>query len=266
MGFKLSHQEKEILRDITDLAMYSVTVINDLYSWPKEIKCHLERPGSELPFNAVAILMRHGGYSEMEAFRTLRQKQKQLEGRHLSLLHELKARMQHEGSGLSMNQDLFLQTMQAAASGSELWSIYTKRYPSKEDLGQPEVEFVDNEFKYKNERSNEVDATTVEIEEQLPALKIDVISMEPEQRPITPPLTDPDYRGSVSSQGSLKACVSQEEMPARKGKVNIHTAYAEQASLSIVLVYAPHLRENVNLTPWSIGRSCTIQLPCYAPF
>ncbi|CAN8100624.1 unnamed protein product [Discula destructiva] len=224
MGFKLSQQERDVIRDIEDQAMYAVTVINDLYSWPKEVKCHLETPGSERPFNAVAILMRHGGYSETEAFEVLRQKQSELEGRHMSLLTALRARLQREGTTLSENQDLFLQTMQAAASGSELWSIHTQRYPSKEDLGQPEVEFVDNAFRYKVDG---VDTASVYIEEQ-GALKLDALPIRLIQQPATPPASDSICSDRSSSSSSFETCESQEQMKADVDYVNRHTESAEK--------------------------------------
>lgn len=145
MGIKVSKEEKTKLQDIVDLATYAVTVVNDMYSWPKEIKCHLETSGSNAPFNAVALLMRRGGCSEAEAFRVLREKQTELEERHLHLLDEIRAR---EGGRLPENQELYVLTAQNSVSGSELWSIYSERYPSKEELGQPEVECVDGAFRF----------------------------------------------------------------------------------------------------------------------
>ncbi|KAF4878377.1 Ophiobolin F synthase [Colletotrichum siamense] len=145
MGLRISPSDKAKLRPVVDLANFAITVVNDLYSWPKEIKCHLETPGSELPFNAVAVLMRHGGYSEPEAFRILYAKQAELEAEHLRQLDALRAQ---EGGRLPENQELYVENAQRAVCGSELWSVYTRRYPSKADLRQPEVEFVDGAFRY----------------------------------------------------------------------------------------------------------------------
>ncbi|KAF0328721.1 hypothetical protein GQ607_004133 [Colletotrichum asianum] len=145
MGLRISPSDKAKLRPVVDLANFAITVVNDLYSWPKEIKCHLETPGSELPFNAVAVLMRHGGYSEPEAFRILYAKQAELEAEHLRQLDALRAQ---EGGRLPENQELYVENAQRAVCGSELWSVYTRRYPSKADLQQPEVEFVDGAFRY----------------------------------------------------------------------------------------------------------------------
>ncbi|KAK2038969.1 polyprenyl synthetase [Colletotrichum somersetense] len=144
MGIKLSPDEKEKLSDFVNTAMFSTTLINDLHSWPKEIKHHIEHPGSEYPFNAVAILMRHGGLSEAEAFVRLREKQAELQERHLTLLRALEA-----AGPVPESHMLYILAAQYAASGSEFWSVHVPRYPSKKDLAQPDVEFVDGAFRYR---------------------------------------------------------------------------------------------------------------------
>ncbi|TDZ36980.1 Ophiobolin F synthase [Colletotrichum trifolii] len=181
-GLKISREEKDKLREVVDLATFAITVVNDLYSWPKEIKCHLETPGSNAPFNAVAILMRHGGHSEAEAFQILYDKQAELEEQHLRLLEKLRSQ---EGGSLPENQELYIANAQQAVSGSELWSIYTTRYPSKQDLQQPMIEFVDGTFKYAAELDalseeetlpSVVKSTSAEVEDQLALLDLTPIS------------------------------------------------------------------------------------------
>ncbi|KAH7055784.1 polyprenyl synthetase [Macrophomina phaseolina] len=142
MGIKLSPQEKEELKVFLDTAMFSTTLINDFHSWPKEIKHHIETPGSERPFNAVAILMRHSGCSEEEALQKLREKQVEIQEQHLALLRKLQSEKE-----IPEDHMLYILAAQYAASGSEFWSIHVPRYPSKEDLNQPEVEFVDGAFR-----------------------------------------------------------------------------------------------------------------------
>ncbi|EFQ25311.1 polyprenyl synthetase [Colletotrichum graminicola] len=144
MGIKLSADDKEKLSEFVNTAMFSTTLINDLHSWPKEVKHHIEHPGSEYPFNAVAILMRHGGLSEAEAFLRLREKQAELQERHLALLSALEA-----AGPIPESHMLYILAAQYAASGSEFWSVHVPRYPSKKDLAQPDVEFVNGEFLYR---------------------------------------------------------------------------------------------------------------------
>ncbi|KAK2006284.1 geranylgeranyl pyrophosphate synthase [Colletotrichum eremochloae] len=175
-GVRVSKSEKEKLRGIVDLTKFAITIVNDLYSWPKEIKCHLETPDSKPPFNAVAVLMRHGGYSESEAFKVLCVKQAELEEEHLRLLEALR---QQEGGRLPENQELYVANAQQAVSGSELWSIFTTRYPSKADLQQAEVEFMDGKFGYVSE-GRKVDGVepgtnttaSTELEDQLASLEV----------------------------------------------------------------------------------------------
>ncbi|OLN87486.1 Fusicoccadiene synthase 2 [Colletotrichum chlorophyti] len=156
--------------DVTaDMACF----VNDLYSWPKENKCHLETPGSNPPFNAVAVLMRHGGYSESEAFQVLYDKQAELEEEHIRLLEALR---QKEGRRLPENQELYIANAQQAVSGLELWSIFTTRYPSKADLQQAEVEFVDGKFGYVRE-GREVDGARPEYD-NMKHIQSDVIREE----------------------------------------------------------------------------------------
>ncbi|KAK7724753.1 hypothetical protein SLS63_008447 [Diaporthe eres] len=215
MGIRISKEEKSKLQEVVDLATYAVTLVNDMYSWPKEIKCHMDTPGSNAPFNAVAVLMRHGGCSEAEAFRVLREKQTELEERDIHLLHELKAR---EGGRLPGNQELYVLTAQHAVSGSELWSIFSKRYPSKEELGQREVECVDGMFRFKNtvllpedqeryEDARETVEIGIEIEKQLSALHVGVVEII---RPITPPASSGGEASTPSTSGLSNAVVARE--------------------------------------------------------
>lgn len=163
MGIKLSPQEKEELKVFLDTAMFSTTLINDFHSWPKEIKHHIETPGSERPFNAVAILMRHSGCSEEEALQKLREKQVEIQEQHLALLRKLQSEKEIPGDHM-----LYILAAQYAASGSEFWSIHVPRYPSKEDLNQPEVEFVDGAFRYKTD----IDRTWVVVEPNATVCKL----------------------------------------------------------------------------------------------
>lgn len=57
LGIRLKKEEKAKLSEIVNLVLYSSALINDSYSWPKEIKHHIEKEGSDKPFNAVCILM-----------------------------------------------------------------------------------------------------------------------------------------------------------------------------------------------------------------
>ncbi|KAF5021009.1 hypothetical protein F66182_6940 [Fusarium sp. NRRL 66182] len=125
-------------------------LINSGLDWPKEVKHHIEHPGSEYPFNGVAILMRHQGCTEKEAMQKLRDKQIECQERHLELLRKLES--EHAGR-VPEDWRLYILAAQYAASGSEFWSIHVPRYPSKEDLQQPEIELVGGRFCYATQPS-----------------------------------------------------------------------------------------------------------------
>ena len=150
IGIRLTQAEKAKLSEIANTALYTAALINDCHSWPKELKYHLETQGSEIPFNAVCILMRQYKCSDTEAIQRLREKYVELQERHLLLVRELE---QSEGV-ISDAHRKYIMAAQYAASGSEFWSIFAPRYPTKEDLAQPECLLVDNVFQWKHALTN----------------------------------------------------------------------------------------------------------------
>jgi len=150
LGIHLTPAEKAKLSEITNTALYTAALINDCHSWPKEIKHHLETPGSDIPFNAVCILMRQYNCSDTEAIRKLREKYVEIQELHLDLVRQLE---RTEGVVSDVHRK-YIMAAQYAASGSEFWSIYAPRYPTNEDLGQPECVLVDGVFHWKHEWTN----------------------------------------------------------------------------------------------------------------
>ncbi|SMY28204.1 unnamed protein product [Zymoseptoria tritici ST99CH_1A5] len=142
LGVHLTKAEKEKLSEIANTALYTAALINDCHSWPKELKHHLETPGSDVPFNAVCILMRQFNCSDVKAIERLRAIYVDIQERHLSLVRNLE---QSEGS-IPETHRKYIMAAQYAASGSEFWSLYAPRYASKEDLDQPEYVLVGNVF------------------------------------------------------------------------------------------------------------------------
>ena len=150
LGIRLTQAEKAKLSEIVNTALYTVALINDCHSWPKEIKHHLETQGSDIPFNAVCILMRQYKCSDTEAIKRLREKYVELQERHLFLVRKLE---QNEGVISDLHRK-YIMAAQYTASGSEFWSIFAPRYPTKEDLGQPECVLVDDVFQWKHALTN----------------------------------------------------------------------------------------------------------------
>ena len=150
IGIRLTQAEKAKLSEIANTALYTAALINDCHSWPKELKHHLETQGSDIPFNAVCILMRQYKCSDTEAIERLREKYVELQERHLFLVRKLE---QSEGV-ISDAHRKYIMAAQYAASGSEFWSIFAPRYPTKEELKQPECLLVDDVFQWKHALTN----------------------------------------------------------------------------------------------------------------
>src|SRR2546423_7632255 len=150
IGIRLTQAEKAKLSEIANTALYTAALINDCHSWPKELKHHLETQGSEIAFNAVCILMRQYKCSDTEAIERLREKYMELQERHLFLVRKLE---QSEGV-ISDAHRKYIMAAQYAASGSEFWSIFAPRYPTKEELKQPECLLVDDVFQWKHALTN----------------------------------------------------------------------------------------------------------------
>ncbi|KAL4787196.1 isoprenoid synthase domain-containing protein [Aspergillus varians] len=149
MGLRLTQAEKEKLAPVVDLAHNATFLINDFYSWPKEVKKYFdEEQKSEkpLPVNAVCIVMQEHGCSEQEARRRVQEEIVAQQTKHLVMIREMEAR---EGP-LPERFVRYFEAVQYTASGSEYWSCYTPRYPTKEAMGQPECCIVDGALRYKS--------------------------------------------------------------------------------------------------------------------
>jgi hypothetical protein len=139
IGLRLTRQEKEKLSAIVNTALYTAALINDFHSWPKELQYHLETPSSEIPFNAVYILMKQYKCSDADALRILRARYVELQEHHLQLVRRLE-----ESEGMIPDAHRkYIMAAQYAASGSEYWSIFAPRYPRKKQLKQSEYVITD---------------------------------------------------------------------------------------------------------------------------
>ncbi|KAK2734039.1 hypothetical protein FQN57_001874 [Myotisia sp. PD_48] len=145
IGIRLTQAEKAKLSEVINTALYSAALMNDYYSWPKELKHHLETQGSEIPFSAVCILMRQYKCSDIEALEKLQDKYVELQEQHLLLVRRLE---QSEGV-ISDSHRKYIMAAQYTASGAEFWSNSVPRYPTKEALKQPECLLVDGVFRWR---------------------------------------------------------------------------------------------------------------------
>ncbi|KAL4998432.1 isoprenoid synthase domain-containing protein [Aspergillus recurvatus] len=145
MGLKLTLAEKEKLAPIINVGHHSTFLINDFWSWPKEVYKYYENSEQNLPVNVVCIMMQEHGCSEAEAQQRVKDEIVNQQKIHLRMIKELEEK---EGP-LPQKYYMYFDAVQQTASGSEYWSCYSPRYPRKEDLSQPEIVIVDGQLHYK---------------------------------------------------------------------------------------------------------------------
>ncbi|KAL4736037.1 isoprenoid synthase domain-containing protein [Aspergillus similis] len=145
MDLKLTPAEKNKLAPIINVGYHSAFLINDFWSWPKEVYKYYESSEPNLPLNAVCIIMQEHGCSEAEAQQRVKDEIINRQKIHLKMIMELEEK---EGP-LQQKYYMYFDAVQQSASGSEYWSCYSPRYPRKEDLSQPEIVIVDGKLHYK---------------------------------------------------------------------------------------------------------------------
>ncbi|KAL4936253.1 isoprenoid synthase domain-containing protein [Aspergillus oleicola] len=148
MGLKLSEAEKKKLEPIINVGHHSTFLINDFWSWPKEVNKYFEelaKGPTQLPVNAVCIMMQEHGCSEAEAQQRVLDEVVNQQELHLRMIKELEER---EGPVCERFRLYFL-AVQYTASGSEYWSAYSPRYPKKHDYKQGECYIEDGQLKCK---------------------------------------------------------------------------------------------------------------------
>ncbi|KAL4932000.1 bifunctional terpene synthase/polyprenyl synthetase family protein [Aspergillus undulatus] len=137
MGLKLTDTEKKKLESIVNAAHHSTLLINDFWSWPKEVNKYLEEAATgpaKLPMNAVCITMQEHGCSEAEAQQRVLDEVVNQQKTHLRRIRELEEK---EGPVCERFR-LYFKSVQYMASGLEYWSAFSPRYPKKHDLNQGE--------------------------------------------------------------------------------------------------------------------------------
>lgn len=134
MNFCLPQAEQDVIfQDITRPAMLAGALMNDYFSWPKELREHEISGRGSPPTNIVLVLMKEYQLSETEAICLLRRKITEFELAHLDGIKKL------EMTGpVSENHYKFFFVVQCASAATCLWSTYSPRYPSKATLSQVE--------------------------------------------------------------------------------------------------------------------------------
>lgn len=132
MGIHISQETKTHASTALYPLTISLMLINDYYSWPKELQAHLQLERSGYPANAVPILMHQHGLCEASALELLKIKIIDFQAQHLAEIEKLEQK-----GPLSPDMRIYFNALQLVTSGTEFWSMHASRYPSKTCLNQP---------------------------------------------------------------------------------------------------------------------------------
>ncbi|KAL4790963.1 isoprenoid synthase domain-containing protein [Aspergillus venezuelensis] len=148
MGLKLTEVEKKKLDPIVNACHHSTVLINDYWSWPREVSKYLKEPAkgfAQLPLNAVCIMMQEHSCSEAEAQQKVLDEVVNHQQIHLRMIDE----MEKQEGPLCEKFRLYLSAVQHTASGFEYWNSHSTRYPKKHDYEQGECYLEDGHLKCK---------------------------------------------------------------------------------------------------------------------
>ena len=124
MALDMTGPELQLVREIEMNCSKHISVINDIYSWEKEVLAaqKLHKEGSVL-CSSVQIMANELDVNIEAAKRILRALCREWELRHYELLAKTKRKQQMTGAIHD-----YVQGLEYQMSGNELWSQTTKRY------------------------------------------------------------------------------------------------------------------------------------------
>lgn len=124
MALHITDSEVESVREIEMNCSKHISVINDIYSWEKEVAAaqNLHEEGGVL-CSSVQIMVNEMDISVDAVKRILRTLCREWELQHYELLAKVKAR-----GPLSQTVQDYVQGLEYQMSGNELWSQTTQRY------------------------------------------------------------------------------------------------------------------------------------------
>lgn len=131
MAISLTEEEEAIATTVMHPVFLSIMLINDYYSWPKELQSHLKLDKPGYPISAIPVLMYEHSVSEEVALCLLKDKITGFQVEHLVAVEALK-----QDGPISPNLLKCFAAGQMATSGTEVWSIGATRYPTKKSLNQ----------------------------------------------------------------------------------------------------------------------------------
>ncbi|KAE8313459.1 isoprenoid synthase domain-containing protein [Aspergillus transmontanensis] len=123
-GQRVSPQEIDSVSYFVDKILLSSSLLNDLYSFPKEFEEHSSAGNMDTIGNAMALLMSGYGYNEDEAANILKREISELEERALEEFHAW------QNSNLTKSPSLvrYVFTVMTAAGGFNYWMSHSERY------------------------------------------------------------------------------------------------------------------------------------------
>ncbi|KAB8209437.1 isoprenoid synthase domain-containing protein [Aspergillus parasiticus] len=123
-GQQVSPQEIDSVSYFVDKFLLSVSLLNDLYGFPKEFEEHHSAGNMDTIGNAMALLMSGYGYNEDEAANILKREITELEERALEEFHAWRS------SDVTKSPSLvsYVFTVMTMAGGCNYWMSHSERY------------------------------------------------------------------------------------------------------------------------------------------
>lgn len=122
-GIYLTPEEDRIADPISYVAYAALTLTNDLFSWDKEYKAHIESQGSVPLVNAVHTVMVSHGLDQQAAKAMIRDELRAHELRFCQMRDEYKA-----GPNASSSVVDWFRLLEDTMAGNFIWSVRVPRY------------------------------------------------------------------------------------------------------------------------------------------
>lgn len=122
-GIYLTPEEDRIADPISYVAYAALTLTNDLFSWDKEYKAHIESQGSVPLVNAVHTVMVSHGLDQEAAKAMIRDELRAHEHRFCQMRDEYKA-----GPNASSSVVDWFRLLEDTMAGNFIWSVRVPRY------------------------------------------------------------------------------------------------------------------------------------------
>ncbi|KAL2856751.1 isoprenoid synthase domain-containing protein [Aspergillus pseudodeflectus] len=122
-GIHLTPDEERTIAPISDVAYAALALTNDLFSWEKELKSHLESKGQVPLVNAVHVVMASNNVTERTAKAVVKEEIRAHEEQFSLLRKQYMATTDRSQSVIS-----WLQLLQDTMAGNMAWSLKTPRY------------------------------------------------------------------------------------------------------------------------------------------